>query len=163
MTGWLLGVLVVAAVAALALWLVLGAMRRTAERQQADLPPPADCPPAAAVRLHADGARYLGTTFAPSTVRRFSGYGLLGRNVVGLTLDVAALRVERPSGGPWCIPRADLRGAAAATHHAGKAVGRPRVLVVDWMLGGTGLRSGFVLDEAAVPGWVAELNALVPR
>jgi hypothetical protein len=118
---------------------------------------------AGAPLLRAAGARYLGTTYAPSSVRRFSGYGLLGRGVVGLALEPAALRVERGAAGAWCIPAEALRGAEVATHHAGKAVYAPRVLVVDWTLGDTGLRSGFVLDQPAAAEWASRLNALVLR
>jgi hypothetical protein len=49
------------------------------------------------------------------------------------------------------------------SHHAGKEVYADKVLVVDWQLGPATLRSGFVLDEAAAPGWAARLSPLVPR
>ena len=157
--SWLSGVLVVAAVAAVAAGLVLGAMRRTARRQQAGLPPlPRGGAPARPL-LEAGGARYLGTTYAPSSVRRFNGHGLLGRRVVGLTLDAGGLRVDR-GGDPWCIPAGTLRGVELASHHAGKEVYADKVLVVDWRLGPATLRSGFVLDEAAAPRWAAALQPL---
>jgi hypothetical protein len=158
---WILGGLVVLAVAGLAAALVLSAVRRTVRRQEAGLPPLPACPPAGAPLL-ADRARYLGTTFAPSSVRRFNGYGLLGRRLVGLVLDDGGLRVDR-GGDPWCIPAGDLRGVAVASHHAGKEVYADKVLVVDWRLGPATLRSGFVLEEATAPGWVARLRPLVPR
>jgi hypothetical protein len=154
--SWLLGALAVAAIAAAAVVLVLGAVRRTVARQQAGLPPLPPCPPPAPPRLQAE-ARYLGTTFAPSSIRRFSGHGLLGRRVVGLALDQAALRVDR-GGEPWCIPAADLRGVEVTSHHAGKEVYADKVLVVDWRLGPVTLRSGFVLDEAAAPAWADALR-----
>ncbi len=157
----LLGVAAVAVVAGLAAWLVLSAVRRTMRRQETGLPPLPDCPPAGPALL-SDQARYLGTTFAPSTVRRFNGYGLLGRRLVGLALDEGGLRVDR-DGGPWCIPAGDLRGVEVASHHAGKEVYADKVLVVDWQLGPATLRSGFVLDEAAAPGWAARLRPLVSR
>jgi hypothetical protein len=157
--SWLLGALAVAVIAAAAAVLVLGAVRRTVARQQAALPPLPACPPPAPPLLQAE-ARYLGTTFAPSSLRRFSGHGLLGRRVVGLALDQAGLRVDR-GGEPWCIPAADLRGVEVASHHAGKEVYADKVLVVDWRLGPATLRSGFVLDEAAAPGWAAALRPLV--
>jgi hypothetical protein len=153
---WLLGALTVAAVAAAAGALVLGAVRRTVARQQAGLPPLPACPPPGAPLLQAE-ARYLGTTFAPSTVRRFSGHGLLGRRVVGLAVDAAGLRVDR-DGDPWCIPAADLRGVEVTSHHAGKEVYADKVLVVDWRLGPATLRSGFVLDEETAPAWAAALR-----
>ena len=156
---WLLGVVVVAVIAGLAAWLVLSAVRRTVARQETGLPALPDCPPGAAALLSGQ-ARYLGTTFAPSTVRRFNGFGLLGRGVVGLALEDGGLRVERP-GGPWCIPAADLRGVEVSSHHAGKEVYADKVLVVDWQLGTTTLRSGFVLDEQAAPTWAARLRPLV--
>ncbi len=172
--NWLLGGLTVVALGGLAAWVMLGAIRRTARRQQTGLPALPECPgaspagpvsPAAGDRavLEAAGARYLGTTYAPSTVRRFSGRGLLGRAVVDLVLDPAGLRVDRGAAGAWCIPAEAVRGAEVATHHAGKAVYAPRVLVVDWLLGGTGLRSGFVLDEPAAGEWASRLDALVAR
>lgn len=174
--SWALGLLAVAALAGLATGVMLTAVRRTARRHQQGLPPLPECPPvpaggtstgadagAGAPLLRAAGARYLGTTYAPSSVRRFSGYGLLGRGVVGLALEPAALRVERGAAGAWCIPAEALRGAEVATHHAGKAVYAPRVLVVDWTLGDTGLRSGFVLDQPAAAEWASRLNALVLR
>src|SRR6266536_5530567 len=66
--NWAYAVLVVAVVAAVAAGLVLGAMRRTARRQQAGLPPlPRPGAPGRAP-LRAGGARYLGTTYAPSPV-----------------------------------------------------------------------------------------------
>jgi hypothetical protein len=136
-------------------------VRRTVTRQEAGLPPPPACPPAGPA-LHSERARYLGTTFAPSTVRRFNGYGLLGRGLVGLALDEGGLRVER-DGDPWCIPAGDLRGVEVASHHAGKEVYADKVLVVDWQLGPATLRSGFVLDEAAASRWAAALRPLVPR
>jgi hypothetical protein len=153
---WLLGALTVAAVAAAAWALVLGAVRRTVARQQAGLPPLPACPPPAAPLLRSE-ARYLGTTFAPSSIRRFSGHGLLGRRVVGLAVDAAGLRVDR-DGDPWCIPAAALRGVEVTSHHAGKEVYADKVLVVDWRLGPATLRSGFVLDEATAPAWAASLR-----
>jgi hypothetical protein len=159
--SWVLGSAAVLVIAGLAAWLVLGAVRRTVNRQQARLPPPAACPPAGPALLTYQ-ARYLGTTFAPSTVRRFNGYGLLGRGLVGLKLEAGGLRVER-DGEPWCIPAGDLRGVEVASHHAGKEVYADKVLVVDWQLGPATLRSGFVLDEATAPGWADRLRPLVPR
>ena len=158
---WLLGVIVVAVIAGLAAWLVLSAVRRTVARQETGLPALPDCPPSGPALLTYQ-ARYLGTTFAPSTVRRFNGYGLLGRRLVGLTLETAGLRVDH-DGGPWCIPAGELRGVEVASHHAGKEVYADKVLVVDWQLGPAVLRSGFVLDEASAPGWAARLRPLVPR
>jgi hypothetical protein len=159
--SWLLGVLTVAAIAALAALLMLGAIRRTVARQQAGLPPLPPCPPPRPL-LEAADARYLGTTFAPSSIRRFSGHGLLGRRTVGLAVDAGGLRVDR-GGDPWCIPAADLRGVEVTSHHAGKEVYAAKVLVVDWQLGPVMLRSGFVLDEAAAPRWAAALAPLVAR
>ena len=158
---WLLGVVTVLAVAAIAALLVLSAVRRTVARQEAGLPPLPGCPPAGPPLL-AEQARYLGTTYAPSTVRRFNGHGLLGRRLVGLTLTDGGLRVDR-DGDPWCIPAADLRGVEVTSHHAGKEVYADKVLVVDWRLGPATLRSGFALDEATAPGWAARLRPPVPR
>ena len=162
MGEWLLGVLTVVAIAAIAAMLMLGAIRRTVARQQAGLPPLPACPPPAPPLLEAADARYLGTTFAPSSIRRFSGHGLLGRRTVGLAVDAGGLRVDR-GGDPWCIPAADLRGVAVTSHHAGKEVYAAKVLVVDWQLGPVMLRSGFVLDEAAAPRWAAALVPLVAQ
>jgi hypothetical protein len=159
--SWLLGSAAVLGIAGLAAWLVLGAVRRTVTRQEAGLPPPPACPPAGPALL-SDQARYLGTTFAPSTVRRFNGYGLLGRRLVGLALDEGGLRVDH-DGGPWCIPAGDLRRVEVTSHHAGKEVYADKVLVVDWRLGPATLRSGFVLDEATAPRWADRLRPLVPR
>jgi hypothetical protein len=159
--SWVLSAVTVLAVAGLAAALVLSAVRRTVARQEAGLPPLPACPPAGPPLL-AEQARYLGTTFAPSTVRRFNGYGLLGRRLVGLALTDGGLRVDR-DGDPWCIPAGDLRGVEVASHHAGKDVYADKVLVVDWQLGPATLRSGFVLDEATAPGWAARLRPLVPR
>ena len=159
--SWVLGALAVLVVAALAAGLVLGAVRRTVARQQTGLPPLPACPPPRPPLL-AGQARYLGTTYAPSTVRRFNGHGLLGRRVVGLTVDPGGLRVDR-GGHPWCIPAGALRGVEVASHHAGKEVYADKVLVVDWQLGPATLRSGFVLDEAAARRWADTLSPLVPR
>ena len=159
--SWLLGSAAVLGIAGLAAWLVLGAVRRTVTRQEAGLPPPPACPPAGPALL-SDQARYLGTTFAPSTVRRFNGYGLLGRRLVGLALDEGGLRVDHADG-PWCIPAGDLRGVEVTSHHAGKEVYADKVLVVDWRLGPATLRSGFVLDESTAPRWADRLRPLVPR
>jgi hypothetical protein len=156
--SWFYGGLAVAVVAGLASWLVLFAVRRTVRRQEAGLPAPAACPPAGTPLL-AERARYLGTTYAPSSVRRFNGHGLLGRRLVGLTLDEGGLRVDDR----WCIPAADLRGVEVTFHHAGKEVYADKVLVVDWRLGPATLRSGFALDEATAPAWAARLRPLVPR
>jgi hypothetical protein len=157
--NWLLGagtVLVIAAVAAL---LMLGAVRRTVRRQQAGLPPPT-CPPAGEALLAAE-ARYLGTTYAPSSVRRFSGYGLLGRATVSLTLEAGGLRVG-PGGRDWCVPAAAVRAVEVTSHHAGKDVYANRVLVVDWQLGPATLRSGFALNEqSAAQAWAARLAGMV--
>jgi hypothetical protein len=158
---WLLGVVTVLAVAVTAVLLVLSAVRRTVARQEAGLPPLPACPPAGPPLL-AEQARYLGTTYAPSTIRRFNGYGLLGRRQVGLALEAGGLRIDR-DGDPWCIPAAGLRGVEVTSHHAGKEVYADKVLVVDWQLGPATLRSGFVLDEATAPGWAARLRPLVPR
>ena len=159
--SWLLGGLTVLAVAGVAAALVLWAVRRTVARQEAGLPPLPTCPPAGPALLQ-EQARYLGTTFAPSSLRRFNGYGLLGRRPVGLTLDEGGLRVDR-DGDPWCIPAGDLRGVEVTSHHAGKEVYADKVLVVDWRLGPVTLRSGFVLEEATAPRWAARLRPLVPR
>jgi hypothetical protein len=156
--SWFYGGLAVAVVAGLASWLVLFAVRRTVRRQEAGLPAPAACPPAGTPLL-AERARYLGTTYAPSSVRRFNGHGLLGRRLVGLTLDEGGLRVDDR----WCIPAADLRGVEVTSHHAGKEVYADKVLVVDWRLGPATLRSGFALDEDTAPAWAARLRPLVPR
>jgi hypothetical protein len=160
--SWVLGALTVVAIAAAAAALVLGAVRRTVARQQAGMPPLPPCPPPAPPALEEAAARYLGTTVAPSSVRRFSGHGLLGRRSVGLAVDVGGLRVDR-GGEPWCIPAADLRGVEVTSHHAGKEVYADKVLVVDWQLGPATLRSGFVLDEAAAPRWAAVLEPLLRR
>jgi hypothetical protein len=159
--SWLLGSAAALGIAGLAAWLVLGAVRRTVTRQEAGLPPLPACPPALPALL-SDQARYLGTTVAPSTVRRFNGYGLLGRRLVGLALDEGGLRVDH-DGGPWCIPAGDLRGVEVTSHHAGKEVYADKVLVVDWRLGPATLRSGFVLDESTAPRWADRLRPLVPR
>jgi len=157
---WAYGALAVVVAATTAAWLVLGAVRRTALRQQAGLPPPA-CPDTAGAPVLRAGARYLGTTYAPSPVRRFSGHGLLGRGVVELAADRLGLRVAPGPAAPRCVPAADLRGAMVTSGHAGKMVYAKRVLVVDWRLGGTVLRSGFVLaDEATARRWAAWLAAL---
>jgi hypothetical protein len=161
MNSWVLGLVAVAVIAGLAAWLVLSAVRRTVRRQETGVPPPPTCPPAGPALLTYQ-ARYLGTTFAPSTIRRFNGYGLLGRRLVGLTLEPGGLRVDRDDD-PWCIPAGDLRGVAVASHHAGKDVYADKVLVVDWQLGPATLRSGFVLDEVTAPGWAERLRPLVPR
>jgi membrane protein implicated in regulation of membrane protease activity len=161
MGSWLLGGVTVLVVAGLAAALVLWAVRRTVTRQEAGLPPLPACPPAGPALL-AGQARYLGTTYAPSTVRRFNGHGLLGRRLVGLALEEGGLRVER-GGDPWCIPAAELRGVELTSHHAGKEVYADKVLVVDWQLGPTTLRSGFALEEATAPQWAARLRPLVPR
>jgi hypothetical protein len=159
--SWLYGGVAVLVVAGLAAALVLWAVRRTVARQEAGLPALAGCPPAGTPLL-AEEARYLGTTYAPSSVRRFNGHGLLGRRLVGLALDEGGLRVDR-GGHPWCIPAADLRGVEVTSHHAGKEVYADKVLVVDWRLGPATLRSGFALDEATAPAWAARLRPLVPR
>jgi hypothetical protein len=159
--NWVFGVLAVAAAAGAALALVLGAIGRTARRQQAGLPPlPSwDAPPHPL--LEAAGARYLGTTYAPSPVRRFSGRGLLGRDVVDLALDGRGLRVAGGRPGPWGVPAAAVRGVEVTSHHAGKVVYARRVLVVEWQLGATVLRSGFVLDdEPAARAFAERLRAV---
>jgi hypothetical protein len=159
--SWLYGGVAVLVVAGLAAALVLSAVRRTVTRQEAGLPALAKCPPAGTPLL-AERARYLGTTYAPSSVRRFNGRGLLGRRLVGLALDEGGLRVDR-GGDPWCIPAADLRGVEVTSHHAGKEVYADKVLVVDWRLGPATLRSGFALDVDTAPAWAARLRPLVPR
>jgi hypothetical protein len=159
--SWPLGVAAVLVGAGIATLLVLSAVRRTVARQEAGLPPLPACPPPGPPRL-AEPARYLGTTYAPSSIRRFNGHGLLGRRLVGLALDDGGLRVDR-DGDPWCIPTGDLRGVEVTSHHAGKEVYADKVLVVDWRLGPATLRSGFVLEEATAPGWAARLRPLVPR
>jgi hypothetical protein len=159
--SWLEGALAVLVVAGLAAALVLSAVRRTVARQEAGLPAPAGCPPSGTPLL-AERARYLGTTYAPSSVRRFNGHGLLGRRLVGLALEEAGLRVDR-DGDPWCIPAADLRGVEVTSHHAGKEVYADKVLVVDWRLGPATLRSGFALDVDSASAWAARLRPLVPR
>jgi hypothetical protein len=156
-----LGVVVVGVLGGLAAVLVLGAVRRTAARQGRDLPAPsAGWPPSEALVGPAT-ARYLGTTFSPSKVERVAAHGLLGRGVVTLTVEREGLRVARAGGG-WCVPAADLRGARATASHAGKHAGDGAVLVVNWVLGGTGLTSGFVLDPSEVPEFVAGVQAVVP-
>ena len=94
--------------------------------------------------------------------RAYLAHPVLGRRLVGLTLEAGGLRVDR-AGEPWCIPAGDLRGIEVASHHAGKEVYADKVLVVDWQLGPATLRSGFVLDEVTAPGWADRLKPLVPR
>jgi hypothetical protein len=161
--SWAAGTLAVAVVAALAAWLVLGAVGRTVRRHERGVPALPPCPPAGEAELAAPRARYLGTTLAPSTLRRFAGHGLLGRGVVSLALERAGLRVLRPPRPCWWIPAEALRGAEVASHHAGKAVGAARVLVVDWVLGTRVLRSGFVLEQRAAAAWAAALRERVAR
>jgi hypothetical protein len=156
--SWLLGVLTVLLLGAAAAALTLGAVRRTARRQERGLPAPG-CPPAGTPLLAAD-ARYLGTTYAPSSIRRFSGHGLLGRAAVGLALDGDGLRVDRGGRG-WCVPAGAVRAVEVTSHHAGKEVYADKVVVVDWRLGPALLRSGFALDdEAAARAWAARLAGL---
>jgi hypothetical protein len=161
-SGWLLGIATVLALGALTVWLVLAAVRRAVRRDEVRLPAPAPCPPAGAPLAGPARARYLGTTWSPSSVQRVAAHGLLGRAVVVLRVDRQGLRVDRGPAGPWCVPRADLRGARATSHHAGKRAAAGSVLVVDWVLGGRGLRSGFVLDREQLPHWVAAVQAVVP-
>ena len=159
--SWLLGALTVAAVGAAAVALVLGAMRRTARRHEAALPPPPTWDDPGGAVLEASAARYLGTTWSPSPVRRFSGYGLLGRGIVDLGLEPGRLRIDQGRAGRWCVPAAALRGVRVASNHAGKVVYADRVLVVDWQLGQTVLSSGFVMDaEAAAREWAERLAAV---
>jgi hypothetical protein len=159
--SWAYGALVVLAAVAVAAWLVLGAMRRTARRQQAGLPPLPRCGQAREPVLRALGARYLGTTYAPSPVRRFSGHGLLGRGIVDLAADREGLRVESGPAGPWCLPAGQLLAVVVTSGHAGKMFRAERVLVVDWRLGGTALRSGFALDdEPTARRWAAWLTGM---
>jgi hypothetical protein len=159
--SWVLGGVTVLVVAGIAALLVLSAVWRTVTRQEAGLPPLPECPPPRPPLL-SEPARYLGTTYAPSSIRRFNGFGLLGRRLVALELSGGGLRVER-DGEPWCIPAGDLRGVQVTSHHAGKEVYADKVLVVDWQLGPAVLRSGFVLEDATAPGWAARLAPLVPR
>jgi hypothetical protein len=159
---WVLGAVVVGMLAVGSAWLVLGAVRRTAERQGAALPPPSPGWPPSEALMGPSRARYLGTTYAPSRVQRVAAHGLLGRDVVTLTIEREGLRVVAGSGRGWAVPAADLRGARATDRHAGKHAGAGAVLVVDWILGGTGLTSGFVLDPGEVPEWVAGVQAVVP-
>jgi hypothetical protein len=115
--------------------------------------------PGGAAALTARRARYLGTTWAPSPVRRVAGHGLLGRGTVDLALDHHGLRIHPGGRGrDWCIPAEALRGAELTTHHAGKEVYAPRVVVVDWLLGDTRLRSGFELEAPAARAWTAALR-----
>jgi hypothetical protein len=159
---WLLGIAVVVVLAAgVALW-VIGAVRRTSARQGGELPAPSSGWPPSEALVGPSQARYLGTTYAPSRVRRVAAHGLLGRDVVTLTVEREGLRVRAGGGRGWCVPAADVRGARAAASHAGKHAGTGAVLVVDWVLGGVGLASGFVLDPAEVPEWVAGVQAVVP-
>jgi hypothetical protein len=159
--SWLLGALAVAVVAAAAAALVLGAVRRTARRHEAALPPPVTWDEPGAAVLEASAARYLGTTWSPSPVRRFSGYGLLGRGIVDLGLEPGRLRVDQGPGGRWCVPAEALRGVRVTSNHAGKVVYADRVLVVDWQLGQTVLSSGFAMDgEAAAREWAERVAAV---
>lgn len=158
---WLLGALTVVAIAAVAAALTLAAVRRAVARDERRLPPLPPCPPAGAgtALLRARRARYLGTTWAPSPLRRVAGRGLLGRGTVDLALDQHGLRVHPGGRGrDWCIPAAALRGAELTSHHAGKEVYAPRVVVVDWLLGDARLRSGFELEQAAARDWAAALR-----
>ena len=98
---------------------------------------PRGCPPA--------GARCSPTRplprhhLRPSSVRRFNGYGLLGRRLVGLALEEGGLRVDRD--GNLVHPRRRPPRGRGHLHHAGKEVYADKVLVVDWQLGPAVLRS----------------------
>jgi hypothetical protein len=159
--SWLLGALAVAAVGVAAATLVLGAVRRTARRHEAALPPPPTWQDPGEAMLEASAARYLGTTWSPSPVRRFSGYGLLGRGIVDLGLEQGRLRVDQGAAGRWCVPAGALRGVRVTSNHAGKVVYADRVLVIDWQLGQAVLSSGFVMaGEAAAREWAERVAAV---
>ena len=51
-----------------------------------------------------------------------------------------------------------LRGVELTSHHAGKEVYAERVVVVDWLLGDTQLRSGFELQAPTARHWAAALR-----
>ena len=103
-------------------------------------------------------ARYLGTTYAPSSVRRFNGHGLLGRRLVGLAPTRAGCgstaTATCASPPPTCAgsrsPPPRRQGGLRRQGPGGRLAARPA------------LRSGFALDEDSALAWAARLRLLVP-
>jgi hypothetical protein len=110
------------------------------------------------------GAAYLGTTPAASvpaaTAEALPAFGRPGP--VTLAVHRAGLVVAGGTGG-FLARREGLRGARATAAHAGHRAAPGAVLVVDWVADGIGVTSGFELEPAAVPEWVAAVQAVVPE
>jgi len=104
-------------------------------------------------------AHYLGTEIDGSWWKRYKGDGYLMRGAGECWVQDGMLHVYRfMTGHPLCFPLKDLLEIkAGSSWHAGKWVGRSRVVKLLWEKDGRILSSGFLFS------WDQDVSSLVVR
>jgi hypothetical protein len=132
--------------AGISLLMLRGCRRR--QRSQGDLPAPPTAPPVPGdVVTAAVPGLFVGTTFTGDWLDRVAVHGLSHRapGWVGVRSD--GVLFERTGADDLYLPFASLRGASVGDALAGKVVGKGGLLLVDWVLGGHPLTTGFRADD----------------
>ena len=153
-------VLVVLALIALALW----GMRRgwkNRERRQADLPAPADQPPAGAALGAPVEGLYAGTGVNGDWMDRIVVFDLGVRSRGALAFGPGGVWIERAGARSLFIPAEAIVGVRADRGVAGTVRSKDSMVVVTWRLGDRVLDTGFRADASTdhrtvLDGLVAE-------
>ncbi|HWG94432.1 MAG TPA: transporter [Mycobacteriales bacterium] len=128
-------------------WLMLRGWR-SRQGRQADLPAP-PVPPAVPGDLVAGSVSglFVGTTSAEDWLDRIAVHGLAHRAPVELVLRTDGVWFERDGADDLFLPYSSVRTAVVGDALAGKVVGKGGLLLVDWVLGGRLLTTGFRADD----------------
>jgi hypothetical protein len=128
-------------------WLMLRGWRARQSRQS-DLPaPPAPPSVPGEVVLGAVGGLFVGTTSAQDWLDRIAVHGLAHRAPAELVVRTDGVWYERDGADDLFLPWSCIRTADVGDALAGKVVGRGGLLLVDWVLGGRLLTTGFRADD----------------
>ena len=140
-------VVVVLALIALALW----AMRRGwvhRQQRQADVPPPADAPPADAVLGQPVAGLFAGTGTHGDWMDRVVVHDLGVRSRATIAWGPAGIWLDRQGARSVFIPSEDVVGVRADRGVAGTVRSKDGMVVVTWRLGDRVLDSGFRADAS---------------
>jgi hypothetical protein len=128
-------------------WLMLRGWRRRQGRQ-ADLPAPPAAPEVQGdLVVGAVGGLFVGTTFADDWLDRVAVHGLAHRAPADLVVRTDGVWFERDGADDLYLPWSAARAADVGDALAGKVVGKGGLLLVDWVLGGRLLTTGFRADD----------------
>ena len=150
-TDWparLLLVVVLLALIAAALW----AMRRgwvRRGRRQADLPPPADLPPAGAVLGAAVPGLFAGTGVHGDWMDRIVVHDLGVRSRGSIAWGPEGIWIDRDGARSLFVPAADIVAVRADRGVAGTVRSKDSMVVITWRLGDRVLDTGFRADAAS--------------